>query len=300
MNFDVHMLTGPVIGAVIGYFTNSIAVKMLFRPLHPVKIGNFTLPFTPGLIPKGQSRLAKAIGDTVGTQLLTEEVLTNQLLSVEMKEDMKQSILHFLEDQTENESSIYEVLEPKVSSENILKVKDACCQKVVEKVDEYQKKIGLGRIVADQVIAAVKEYVQGTLLAMMVNDDLLEKVGATIEERFASYMEGEGKEIISAAMQNEADQMLYQSIFVYANAALPYKEMIADLVVSMYQSIVQDKMKEMIEKLNISKVVEDKINQMDVEEVEELVLSIMKKELGAVVNLGAVIGFVIGILNTIL
>jgi uncharacterized membrane protein YheB (UPF0754 family) len=36
---------------------------------------------------------------------------------------------------------------------------------------------------------------------------------------------------------------------------------------------------------------------MDVLEVEELVLSIMKKELNSVVNLGAVIGFVIGIIN---
>lgn len=35
----VAMLSGPVIGAVIGYFTNYIAVKMLFHPRNPVKIG---------------------------------------------------------------------------------------------------------------------------------------------------------------------------------------------------------------------------------------------------------------------
>ena len=42
---------------------------------------------------------------------------------------------------------------------------------------------------------------------------------------------------------------------------------------------------------------EEKVNQMDVLEVEEVLLGIMKKELNAVVNLGAVIGFVIGLLN---
>ncbi|MDD7306868.1 MAG: DUF445 family protein [Eubacteriales bacterium] len=46
-------------------------------------------------------------------------------------------------------------------------------------------------------------------------------------------------------------------------------------------------------------VVEDKINQMDVREFEQLVLSVMKKELQAVVNLGALIGFVIGLINLI-
>ena len=45
----LKVLSGPLIGAVIGYFTNYLAVKMLFRPLHPVKIGNWTLPFTPAL-----------------------------------------------------------------------------------------------------------------------------------------------------------------------------------------------------------------------------------------------------------
>ncbi|HAP78980.1 MAG TPA: DUF445 domain-containing protein, partial [Ruminococcus sp.] len=31
-------------GGIIGYFTNLLAVKMLFRPLKPIKIGNWTLP----------------------------------------------------------------------------------------------------------------------------------------------------------------------------------------------------------------------------------------------------------------
>lgn len=40
----ISMAAGPLIGAVIGYFTNFIAVKMLFRPLHEVKIANFRIP----------------------------------------------------------------------------------------------------------------------------------------------------------------------------------------------------------------------------------------------------------------
>ena len=42
----LEIIAGPAIGAVIGYCTNYIAVKMLFRPLKPIKIGNRTLPFT--------------------------------------------------------------------------------------------------------------------------------------------------------------------------------------------------------------------------------------------------------------
>ncbi len=78
------MLTGPVLGAVIGYFTNYLAVKMMFRPLKPIKIGRYTMPFTPGIIPRGKDRLAKALGEAVGERLLTQKDIEEALLSDEI------------------------------------------------------------------------------------------------------------------------------------------------------------------------------------------------------------------------
>ena len=57
-------LAGPVIGAIIGYFTNYLAVKMLFRPRTPKYLFGKQLPLTPGAIPKGKDRLAKAAGES--------------------------------------------------------------------------------------------------------------------------------------------------------------------------------------------------------------------------------------------
>lgn len=71
----LEIIAGPAIGAVIGYCTNYIAVKMLFRPLKPIKIGNRTLPFTPGIIPKGQGRMAKALGQAVESTFLQRKTL---------------------------------------------------------------------------------------------------------------------------------------------------------------------------------------------------------------------------------
>ena len=56
----VIMLLPVLVGAVIGYFTNYIAIKMLFRPRKAIKIGSWTLPFTPGVIPRNQARVARA------------------------------------------------------------------------------------------------------------------------------------------------------------------------------------------------------------------------------------------------
>lgn len=67
----------PVAGAIIGYFTNDIAIKMLFRPYKAIYIGKRQLPFTPGLIPRNQARLAKRIADTIMGSLLTPGELQN-------------------------------------------------------------------------------------------------------------------------------------------------------------------------------------------------------------------------------
>lgn len=76
----------PIVGGVIGYFTNDIAIKMLFRPYRALYIGKRQLPFTPGLIPRNQERLAKRVSDTIMGSLLTPEELQNlarRLLQIE-------------------------------------------------------------------------------------------------------------------------------------------------------------------------------------------------------------------------
>ncbi|NJL49842.1 MAG: DUF445 domain-containing protein [Leptolyngbyaceae cyanobacterium SM2_5_2] len=75
---DLWLLAAPpLFGGVIGYFTNDIAIKMLFRPYRAIYVGNQRLPFTPGLIPSNQERLAKRISDTIMGSLLTPEELQN-------------------------------------------------------------------------------------------------------------------------------------------------------------------------------------------------------------------------------
>ncbi|MFP4133581.1 MAG: DUF445 domain-containing protein [Halothece sp.] len=65
----------PVAGAVIGYFTNDIAIKMLFRPYKPLYLGQKRVPFTPGLIPRNQANLAQRVANTIMGSLLTPEEL---------------------------------------------------------------------------------------------------------------------------------------------------------------------------------------------------------------------------------
>ncbi|WP_319419949.1 DUF445 domain-containing protein [Pleurocapsa sp. FMAR1] len=76
----------PIAGSIIGYFTNDIAIKMLFRPYKAIYIGKRKLPFTPGLIPGNQERLAQKVSDTIMGTLLTPgelQKLAQRLLATE-------------------------------------------------------------------------------------------------------------------------------------------------------------------------------------------------------------------------
>ncbi|WP_146049522.1 DUF445 family protein [Alkalispirochaeta sphaeroplastigenens] len=64
-----------VLGAAIGYLTNSLAIRMLFRPLRPVMVWKIPLPFTPGVIPRQRGELARSIARMVSRDLLSREVL---------------------------------------------------------------------------------------------------------------------------------------------------------------------------------------------------------------------------------
>lgn len=78
-------IIGALIGAVIGYITNWLAIKMLFRPREAKYIFGMKLPFTPGLIPKEKSRIANKVGETVGTHLLNSDSLSKALKDDKIK-----------------------------------------------------------------------------------------------------------------------------------------------------------------------------------------------------------------------
>jgi uncharacterized membrane protein YheB (UPF0754 family) len=70
-----YFLIPPIAGGIIGYFTNDLAINMLFRPYKPVYLWGRQLPFTPGLIPANQKRLAQRVSDAILGSLLTPEEL---------------------------------------------------------------------------------------------------------------------------------------------------------------------------------------------------------------------------------
>ena len=72
----------PLLGGAIGYTTNRIAVKMLFRPVEPVNVLGFRVQ---GLLGRRQKDLARSIGRVVGDHLVQHDDILRGLGSLDLE-----------------------------------------------------------------------------------------------------------------------------------------------------------------------------------------------------------------------
>ena len=139
-------IIGALIGAVIGYITNWLAIKMLFRPREAKYIFGMKLPFTPGLIPKEKSRIANKVGETVGTHLLNSDSLSKALkddkIKAKFNEVAKEKINQIINSNSTLENSLKNTL-----GENYYALKENMINNITKTIleaiqeDEFKNKV---------------------------------------------------------------------------------------------------------------------------------------------------------------
>ena len=113
----LKLLILAVLGGIIGWITNRLAIKMLFRPFQPVNIPliNFKIQ---GLIPKRKAEIAKSIGETVEKELLSTEEIIMELIKGGNKDEILEIFKNKIaEIMTDKQSSLI----PSVFKKMILK-----------------------------------------------------------------------------------------------------------------------------------------------------------------------------------
>ena len=290
----------PVIGAIIGYVTNWIAVKMLFRPRREIRIFGKRLPFTPGVIPRGQGRLARAVGEVVETQLLTPEFMGEKLLSKESEEEFKCHVQDWVNAQKNSEESLRLTVTNIVTEEKvddfIASVEEDLTDFLSEKVIEMEP----GKLIVDKVMKEAQSRLAESMFGMMLGGSFLEKIGTQVQEGIDSYIAENARGYIEKEVMAESLKLQEKPMSEVADILEQKGIYDPEFLWGLYKRIIEEKLGKLLSSLKLSAVVEERINAMKVEEVEELVLSIMNKELGAIVNLGAVIGLILGLINVVI
>ena len=288
-------LAGPMIGAVIGYCTNYIAVKMLFYPRNEVKICGHKVPFTPGAIPKGKPRLAKTVGHVVANTLLTEEDIKQRILSPETEEAVIDKVM------AELSNKIYvEMGRICKNYEEYGELKENLSNAFTDQIMDSIGKIDLKNTIVNEAGRVIKEKVNGTMLAMFLSDEMLNSFIQPVGVELEAYIAVNGKDFIQKEVNEKIMTFEQKSILDLCNEMNVEESKIRDAIRSIYRNASEDAVVSVLKNVDISTMIEGKINDMKTEDLERMVLTVMKKELDTIVNLGALIGFILGSLNTVL
>lgn len=288
----LHIAAPILIGAVIGYFTNFIAIKMLFRPHKEIRIGGKRLPFTPGIIPKNQSRMAAAVGRTVSEQLFTSGDLTENL--------RKGSTLSELSDKITEEIFTSEITLASVSDKEELsqtelgvRISQGLSAKAVKKLSATDMK----PIIRPAVREILAEYLKNPMVSMFLNEKLLSAIDEKIEDGLKSYIEKSGQETLEKYISEQMDHIAGKTLRDTLTEFSVDRETVSRGVQHMLEKVIDKFAVSVAESIDIKRIVTEKIEAMDVDQLENLLMSIMKNELQAVINLGALLGAIIGVIN---
>ena len=295
MNYE--FLLGPVVGAIIGGITNGIAIKMLFRPIKPIKIGGYTVPFTPGVIPKEKPRIARKIGAVISKELLNEDVLKTWLLKEEIYQAIGKSVDSFFQENSINQQTIEEALCEMVGKERSTYYTCEIEEQLTEKLYHKLLQMNLGNKIVDKIQSAFSEGRFGNLLGPMsflINDSLVENILHKIEPVINQMIEEEGEAIIRQAVEEESEVIRNTSIGTIVKKGEKYTGLIKQYILKAYRKLVIKYLAKILETLNIEQIVEERIMMLDELELEKIILSIMHKELNAIVGFGVLLGAIMG------
>jgi uncharacterized membrane protein YheB (UPF0754 family) len=289
-------ISGPVIGAIIGLFTNYIAVKMLFHPLHPIKIGKFKVPFTPGIIPKRRGALASAIGHAVGEELFTPDDLAKMLCSDEVEKKLVSTVTDTLTSLSSR--SIDDISSSICDDDTAQSFKDKMSLVLAEKFISATKNMDLGGIISTLGKDAINEKKASLgMLGMFLTDAVVDPLLCEVKEKVDSFIDEKGVETSLGAIQGEVLAITSVPIGEQFDFSKIDADKLSSAIIKLYESAVLKTIDSAMGSINIVSIVEKKVNDMDIRDLEALCLRVMKKELNDVIYLGGVIGFVIGIVN---
>lgn len=355
------------IGAAIGGITNSLAIKMLFRPYHPVYVFGKRVPFTPGLIPKRRQELANQLGKMVVEHLLTAEGMKRKFLQNDFQTQINDWAKTRLKKFTESEKTVEELL-TSISVEDPAKQIEAklsqyALQQYYSFVKDHEKKTIqelLPSHVKDDIYLVIPKIAQfitdkgvayfesnegkqrlgkmiddflatrgmlGNMVSMFLgNESLIDKVQPEVLKFLKNQ---ETKNLLTTLIAKEWNhiqdmtieemdekwnlvdkgsnlvQILVRKLGIEEVLTAPistYLKPNQDIILTKWlpkgievaTGYLVNNLEEMLKKLNLEDVVREQVESFAVDRLEEMVLSISRREFKMITYLGALLGGIIG------
>ncbi len=307
MAFDFTYLLGPLVGGVIGYITNDVAIRMLFRPHQPKYLFGIHIPFTPGIIPKERFRIAQAVGETISENLMNQEVLERSLLSDEMTGKIADTIDRFAASQQKNEETLEQFIRHYLTRDELETMRTSVETDLSKMLHKKLCDESVGTKISHKIMERVLEKMQSGMTGIVGStlgfNQIAELMAEPAEHLLAKHVNElisqHSEQMVSHLLKSESTKLMEQPMCRLMEGREQQIQQLKDTALSLYRTIITERLPRILKAINISKMIENRINEMDMNDTERIVHQVMDKELKAVIWFGALLGCLIGIINTI-
>lgn len=274
----IEYFVPPIVGAVIGYFTNDVAIKMLFRPLKAYYLFGWRVPFTPGLIPSKRGKLAEAIAKVIKENLLTEEVLRKRLNEERIKDNLRKLVKRLLDEFLRSGNGYIEDFLENVGDERL----------------EFLVNFNFVEDKLADVIDKFFEFLRDKRVEELLTPSLKKEMEKIIDEKIDEITE----EILNLTKKSEFRDIVYYGVRKNLRRFMTYFPLLKEKALSSFSERISDMIINFIEnsasdpqfKTKVSKVVWEKTRELLNRKINlsgergETVKSIVKNSLFEVID----------------
>jgi len=302
----------PLAGAVIGFITNVVAIRMLFRPLKEIRFLGLKLPFTPGILPKHRRRLAQNIGEMVERELLTPEILRLRLEREDIRALIKNAVSSFSEKILEKTPGL--LLEGR---------EDILTQKITNALETLYPSVTrnfIDFLNSDEIRRELSARSQGFLTQIFLQLNALQRIVLTVGkydstlqekmpviiEKFIESIEGllredKIKDLLVNTVSSSFGEMIsgQKNITEIFNISEDEKKELDNLLFDKIMSAADSQIENMLSAINIKALVTERIDSLDMIKVERIILDVMADQFKWINIFGGILGFLIGAFQAI-
>jgi len=303
----------PVAGAIIGFVTNVIAIKMLFRPLEEVRLFGVKLPFTPGILPRQRKRLAQSIGGMVERELLTPEILRQRLGRDDVREKIKQTLSLVTENFLNNSPNKLLSGHESLISEKILAAIEKMYPVFSVSVMGFLRRKEIryelesrGRVLLRNIFLKLNTFQRFFLSAAQYDLTLQEKMPEIIEDLTNNVeillRDEKVKKILTETAAASFCRMLSgqsEKIGSLLNISRENKTEFDNFLFNKLMSEADGQIENMLESINVKALVSDRIDSLDMLRVERIILDVMADQFKWINIFGGILGFLIGLFQAL-
>lgn len=272
LNWELLIQLSPLLIATLhGYGAAWLAVRMLFRPRHPLFFFGLQLPLTPGIVPKERVRFIEALSSVVSKHLLDVETIAGEIAKLNLEAEITTIARREYLEHTRDQSTIQVVAEHLRARLHHLRDSVETRHEIVRELRQIVE-TEMGRRFSLFRRMIVDYFLDEQALYRIVGDSIDQLANRIVDSLYV-------RTTIEQAMQ-QIPETLFKPGADNSGTAI-----------NQFVTVLS-------ERLDLHSILVNRLNALSNEEIEKLIMETAGREIRAIVWFGAGIGLIVGLIQT--